>query len=399
MLALTWQGPTKVEVRDVPKPVLQEPTDVVVRVTSSAICGSDLHLFGVMGPYLTPGDILGHEFMGVIEQVGAQVGHLHEGDRVVVPFTISCGSCGLCSLGLQSQCETTQVREFQRGAALFGYTKMYGAVPGGQAQYVRVPQAHYGPIPVPDGAADERYLYLSDILPTAWQGVRYAGVHEGSTLAVVGLGPVGQLAARCARLLGASRVIGLDLVPERLSLASAHGVEAVDVSAVDDAAAAVLDATGGYGVDAVVEAVGMEASRGLVDTVAGAAASLTGRLPSSLGQAAMEKVGIDRMAALHASFQMVCRGGTVSMLGVYGGAADPLPLGNMFDKGVTVRMGQANVRRWTDELLEIVGRDDDVLGLESLATHHVPLTDAPAAYEMFRAKQDGCIKVVLDPTR
>jgi threonine dehydrogenase-like Zn-dependent dehydrogenase len=246
---------------------------------------------------------------------------------------------------------------------------------------------------------DERYLYLSDILPTAWQGVRYAGVHEGSTLAVVGLGPVGQLAARCAKYLGASRVIGVDLVPERLALAAGYGIETVDVSVVDDAADAVLDLTGGYGVDAVVEAVGMEAHGGPVDVAAGVGASLAARLPKALGKAAMEKVGIDRLGALQASFAMVCRGGTVSILGVYGGAADPLPLGALFDKGVTLRMGQSNVRRWTDELLAIVGQGQDVLGLESLATHHVPLTDAPAAYEMFRSKQDGCIKVVLDPTR
>jgi threonine dehydrogenase-like Zn-dependent dehydrogenase len=212
MKALTWQGKRKVSVEEVPDPTLQASTDAIIRVTSTAICGSDLHLYEVLGPYLTPGDVLGHETMGIVEAVGADVHHITVGDRVVVPFNISCGSCWMCSRQLYAQCETTQVREQGKGAALFGYTSLYGAVPGGQAELLRVPQAHFGPIKVPAGAADERYLYLSDILPTAWQAVAYADVPAGGTLAVLGLGPVGQLAARIALHQGVERVIGVDRV-------------------------------------------------------------------------------------------------------------------------------------------------------------------------------------------
>src|ERR1700753_680929 len=215
MRALTWQGTEKVEITDVPDPKIQEPNDIVIRVTSTAICGSDLHLYGVLGPFLKPGDVLGHEAMGVVEEVGGSISHLRPGDRVVIPFNISCGSCWMCDRGLFAQCETTQVRAQGKGAALFGYTSLYGSVPGGQAEYLRVPQAQFGPIKVPDGAPDERYLYLSDILPPAWQAVKFADVPEGGTLAVFGLGPVGQFAARIAKHLGVERVIGIDPVPER----------------------------------------------------------------------------------------------------------------------------------------------------------------------------------------
>ncbi|QQS01957.1 MAG: glutathione-dependent formaldehyde dehydrogenase [Austwickia sp.] len=396
MKALTWQGTDKVAVLDVPDPVIQEPTDAIVRVTSTAICGSDLHLYHVLGPYLDKGDILGHEFMGIVEEVGGQTGDLAVGDRVVVPFNISCGHCWMCDRGLQSQCETTQVRAQEKGAALFGYTRMYGSVPGGQAEYVRVPQAQYGPVKLPHEGADERYLYLSDILPTAWQGVKYADVHEGDTVAVFGLGPVGQLATRCARHLGAARVIGVDLVDDRLATASAHGVETVDLRTVDDAAMAIREMTNGRGADCVVEAVGMEAHGGPVNKAAEVAITATGFLPGPLARKAVETVGIDRMAALHGALLAARRGGTVSVSGVYGGAVDPMPMMDMFDRQLTVRMGQANVRRWTDELLGII-RDDDVFDLENLATHRLPLEQAPQAYATFQKKQDGCLKVVLKP--
>jgi threonine dehydrogenase-like Zn-dependent dehydrogenase len=234
MKALTWQGKRDVRVEEVPDPRIEQPTDAIVKITSSAICGSDLHLYEVLGPYLTPGDVLGHEPMGVVEEVGPDVTHVQPGDRVVVPFNISCGHCWMCSRGLFAQCETTQNYGTGKGATLFGYTSLYGAVPGGQAEYLRVPQAQFGPIKVPEGPADQRFLYLSDVLPTAWQGVQYAEVPSGGTLAVIGLGPIGQMAARIARHQGVERVIGVDLVPERLALAQRHGIETLDTRDVDD---------------------------------------------------------------------------------------------------------------------------------------------------------------------
>jgi threonine dehydrogenase-like Zn-dependent dehydrogenase len=332
--------------------------------------------------------------MGVVEEVGSDVGELAVGDRVVVPFNISCGACWMCTHGLQSQCETTQVTEQGKGARLFGYTSLYGAVPGGQAQYARVPQAQYGPIRIPADGSDERYLYLSDILPTAWQGVQYADLPPDGTLVVVGLGPVGQLATRVARHLGAGRVIGVDLVPERLALAAAHGVETLDAGTVDDVADAVLTITGGRGADSAIDAVGMEAHG---NPVAKAVIGVASSLPKPVARAATDRFGIDRLAALYASMGAVRRGGTVSLLGVYGGMADPMPMMELFDRQVTLRMGQANVRRWSDELLQLVRQDEDVFDLEGLATHHLPLESAPDAYEMFKDKRDGCVKVVLQP--
>lgn len=394
MRAVTWQGLGKVEVKEVPDPVLKEPTDAIVRVTSTAICGSDLHLYGVLRPYLEPDDILGHEFMGIVEQVGSAVTNLSPGDRVVVPFNISCGHCVMCKRGLFAQCETTQVRKHDKGAALFGYTSLYGAVPGGQTELVRVPHADFGPIKIESELPDERFLYLSDILPTAWQGVEFAAVPQGGTLAVIGLGPVGQLAVRAARRQGISRVLAVDLVPERLALAEQWGAETIDLDQVKDPAAALRELTDGRGPEATLDAVGMEAhgSPLAAGVVAGAV-----RLPRPAARVAMEHAGIDRLAALHMAMDAVGRGGTVSIVGVYGGMADPMPMMALFDKGVTLRMGQCHVRRWTDDLLQIALEDGDVFGLETLATHHLPLDAAPDAYEMFRDKSDGCIKVVLQP--
>lgn len=394
MRALTWQGLEKVAVQDVPDPVIQQPTDAIVRVTSTAICGSDLHLYGVLAPYLHPGDVLGHEFMGVVEQVGAAVENLAVGDRVVVPFTISCGHCFACDRGLFAQCETTRDHEQDTGAALFGYTSLYGRVPGGQAELVRVPHADFGPVKVPDGFEDERFLYLSDILPTAWQGVAYADVPDGGTLAVLGLGPVGQLAVRSAFQRGVQRVLAVDLVDERLELAAAAGAEVIDLREVKDVVAALKERTDGRGPESVLEAVGMEAHG---NPVAEKVIAATARLPKPLARKAIETVGIDRLDALHTALGAVQRGGTVSLSGVYGGMADPMPMMAMFDKGITLRMGQCHVRRWTDELAGIVEKEGDVLGLEQLATHRVPLEDAPEAYRMFQEKSDGCIKVVLKP--
>ena len=394
MRALTWQGLGDVRVENVPDPVLQDPTDAIVRVTSTAICGSDLHLYGVLGPYLQKDYVMGHEFMGIVEEVGPEVSNLAPGDRVVVPFVIACGHCWMCDRGLYAACETTQVREMGTGAALFGFSSLYGSVPGGQAEMVRVPHADFGPVKLPKDFDDERFLYLSDILPTAWQGVKYANVGEQDTLAVLGLGPVGQLAVRSAKLQGVQRVIAVDLVDERLATAKSWGVETVDLREVDDVSETLREMTDGRGPDGVLDAVGMEAHGNPVaeKIVAGAA-----RLPKALGRKTIETVGIDRLDALHTAIHSVRRAGTVSLSGVYGGMADPMPMMEMFDKGITMRMGQCHVRHWTDELLEIASRPEDVLGLESLATHHVSLDDAPEAYKMFQEKKDGCLKVVLKP--
>ena len=394
MRALTWQGLGDVRVENVPDPVLQDPTDAIVRVTSTAICGSDLHLYGVLGPYMHKNDVLGHEFMGIVEEVGSEVSSLKPGDRVVVPFVIACGHCWMCDRGLFAACETTQMREMGTGAALFGFSSLYGAVPGGQAEMVRVPHADFGPVKLPQDFDDERFLYLSDILPTAWQGVKYANVGEQDTLAVLGLGPVGQLAVRSAKLQGVQRVIAVDLVDERLAAAKSWGVETVDLREVDDVSETLREMTDGRGPDGVLDAVGMEAHGNPVaeKIVAGAA-----RLPKALGRKTIETVGIDRLDALHTAIHSVRRAGTLSLSGVYGGMADPMPMMEMFDKGITMRMGQCHVRHWTDELLEIASRPEDVLGLESLATHHVSLDDAPEAYKMFQEKKDGCLKVVLKP--
>ncbi|OBA51294.1 zinc-dependent alcohol dehydrogenase [Kocuria sp. ICS0012] len=394
MRALTWQGLGDVRVENVPDPVLQDPTDAIVRVTSTAICGSDLHLYGVLGPYLQKDYVMGHEFMGIVEEVGPEVSNLAPGDRVVVPFVIACGHCWMCDRGLYAACETTQVREMGTGAALFGFSTLYGSVPGGQAEMVRVPHADFGPVKLPKDFDDERFLYLSDILPTAWQGVKYANVGEEDTLAVLGLGPVGQLAVRSAKLQGVKRIIAVDRVDERLALAKSWGIETVDMREVDEVSDTLVDMTDGRGPDGVLDAVGMEAHGNPIaeKIVAGAA-----RLPKPLGRKAIETAGIDRLDALHTAIHSVRRAGTVSVSGVYGGMADPMPMMEMFDKGISMRMGQCHVRHWTDELLEIASRPDDVLGLESLATHHVSLEDAPEMYKIFQEKKDGCIKVVLKP--
>ncbi|MCK9795355.1 alcohol dehydrogenase catalytic domain-containing protein [Isoptericola sp. 4D.3] len=394
MRAVTWQGRERVEVEDVPDPRVEQPTDAVVRVTSTAICGSDLHLYGVLGMFLDSGDVLGHEAMGVVEEVGGEAGDLAVGDRVVVPFNIACGHCWMCRRGLQTQCETTQVRAQDKGAALFGYTRLYGQVPGGQAQYLRVPQAQYGPVVVPDdGSPDEQWLYLSDVLPTAWQAVEYADVPDGGSVVVLGLGPIGQMAARVARHRGAATVIGVDPVPERRLMAQRHGVIVFDPTG-RDTREAVLDLTEGRGPDSVIDAVGMEAHG---SPLAETTQKLVGMLPDAVAAPLTEKGGADRLAAFLAAVALVRRGGTVSLSGVYGGAKDPLPMMQIFDKQLTLRMGQANVRRWTNDLLPLVQDPADPLGVLDLRTHRLPIEEAPDAYRTFQHKEDGCIKVVLDP--
>lgn len=391
--AVTYQGRRHVSVEQVPDPKITEPTDAIIRVTSSGLCGSDLHLYELMGGFLDPGDILGHEPLGIVEEVGPGVDHIAKGDRVVVPFNISCGHCFFCDMQLYSQCETTQVKEYGKGAALFGYTKLYGQVPGGQAEYLRVPHADFGPIKVAEGPPDDRFLYLSDVLPTAWQAVKYAGVGPGTSVAVLGLGPIGQMACRVADHLGAERVFGVDLVPERLEGARSWGVETIDLSQ-GDVVERLQSLTSGRGPDSVIDAVGMEAHG---DAIAKMAHTAVGVLPKAVQQPMMERMGIDRLAAFKVAIEAVRRGGTISLSGVYGGMVDPIPMMELFDKQIQLRMGQANVKRWVPEILPLLEGDEDVLGVEKFATHHLPLDQAPAAYEMFQKKSDGARKVVFRP--
>jgi threonine dehydrogenase-like Zn-dependent dehydrogenase len=392
MKAVTWHGKRDVRVDNVPDPTIQEPTDAIVRLTSTAICGSDLHLYEVLGAFMNAGDILGHEPMGIVEEVGSGVNDVKVGDRVVMPFQISCGHCWMCNQGLQTQCETTQVREQGMGAALFGYSQLYGEVPGGQAQFLRVPQADGTTTVVPEGPPDERFLYLSDVLPTAWQGVAYADVPDGGTLVVLGLGPIGDMACRIALHQG-KRVIGVDLVPERLERVAARGAEVVNLEQVDDIGAHIREMTDGRGPDAVVDAVGMEAHGAPIGKIAHQMAAI---LPDKLGQKVMETAGVDRLTAFHAAIDIVRRGGTISLSGVYGGEADPLPMLTLFDKQIQLRMGQANVKRWVPEILPLL-TDEDPLGVDHFHTHRVPIDQAPEAYKTFQEKKDGAIKVVLDP--
>ncbi|HEY9294504.1 MAG TPA: alcohol dehydrogenase catalytic domain-containing protein [Microlunatus sp.] len=390
MRAVTWQGRRKVVVEEVADPKLVDDDDVIIKVTSAAICGSDLHLYEVLGPFMTRGDILGHEAMGTVVEAGPAVNNLAPGDRVVVPFNIACGTCFMCSRGLQSQCEQTQVREHSSGAALYGYSQLYGSVPGGQAELLRVPFANYGPIKITDDRPDERYLYLSDILPTAWQAVTYADAEPDSTVVVIGLGPVGQLAARIAVHRGHS-VIGVEPLAYRREIAVRHGIQAIDLD--DNTVETIMERTDGRGAAASIDAVGME-SHGSPAKLAQRAAGL---LPDAAARKVMTTAGVDALGALSLALRTVRRGGTVSLSGVYGGMADPMPLMQMFDRQLQLRMGQCNVRHWIDNLMPLVDDETDPLGLESLATHRMPLDKAPEAYEMFQKKSDDCLKIILEP--
>ncbi|AHY46222.1 Threonine dehydrogenase and related Zn-dependent dehydrogenase [Rubrobacter radiotolerans] len=393
MKAVVWHGKEDVRVDEVPDPKVQEPTDAVIRVTSTAVCGSDLHLYAKLSPIMRSGDIIGHEPMGIVEEVGSEVSHIKPGDRVVLPFNISCGHCFMCEQQLYSQCETTRdtgklaraasLLGRGKGASLFGYTHVYGAVPGGQAEYLRVPQAHFGPIKVPEEAGDapdERFLYLSDVLPTAWQAVEYADVPPGGSVAVFGLGPIGQMCCRIALHRGAGRVFGIDCVPERLSMAARWGAETVDFSAVDSVRDIILALTEGRGADVGIDAVGMEASGSAVDSVLQAT-----------------KLQLDKAHALRECASSIRRGGTLSISGVYTGPIQAFPLGDLFDMQLQVRMGQANVWRWVNDIMPLLTGDGDPLGTESLKTHTMALKDAPRAYRIFQKKEDGAIKCVLKP--
>jgi threonine dehydrogenase-like Zn-dependent dehydrogenase len=380
MKAVVWHGKEDVRVDDVEDPKIEEATDAIIKVTSTAICGSDLHLYSKLYPAMKEGDIIGHEPMGIVEEVGSSVTHIAPGDRVVIPFNISCGSCWQCQDGFYSQCDTTQNKGPRKGASLFGYTHLYGGVPGGQAEYLRVPQAHFGPIKVAGDQPDDRYLFLSDVLPTAWQAVDYAAIPQGGSVTIFGLGPIGQMCLRIARHLGAGRIIAVDQVPERLALARDWGAEVIDFSDVDDVTNAVWELTKGRGTDSVIDAVGMEAAGSLADSVL-----------------ATIKAQPDKLVALHHALGVCRRGGTVSLSGVYVGAFPMFPIGDLFDKQISLRMGQANVKRWIDDLLPLVEDPADPLGVATFASHHLPISEAPEAYKKFQEKQDGYFKVVLEP--
>jgi threonine dehydrogenase-like Zn-dependent dehydrogenase len=397
MRAVTWQGKRKINVEQVPDPVIQEPTDAIIKITSSAICGSDLHLYEVMTPFMESGDIMGHEPMGIVQEVGKSVTNIKPGDRVVIPFNIACGKCRMCKRGLTTQCEITQVREFDRGAAFFGYTKLYGHIPGGQAEYLRVPHADFMAKKVPEGPSDDRFLYLSDVLPTAWQAVKYANIPQNDTVVVLGLGPIGEMATRIAQHLGAKKVIGIDLVPERLQRSKGHGVDILDWNDFEKdqqkLAEAVREKLGGDGPSAVIEAVGMEAHG---SPSVKAIQTMTGLLPDTAAEKIFTTAGMDRLNSLHNAIEIVGRGGTLSIVGVFAGQADPISLDALFDKQVQVRLGQANAPFWTEEILPLL-TDEDPLGVDDFATHHVNLDEAARMYDVFQKKEVGCFKVVLQP--
>jgi threonine dehydrogenase-like Zn-dependent dehydrogenase len=391
--ALTWHGKRDVRVDNVADPIIQEPNDAIIRVTTTAICGSDLHLYEVLGLFMGEGDILGHEPMGIVEEVGRDVRHVKPGDRVVIPFTICCGHCWMCARGFQSQCETTQVRGQGLGAALFGFSKLYGDVPGAQAEYLRVPQANYMAIKLPEGPPDERFVYLSDVLPTSWQAVELASIPEGGTVAVFGLGPMGQMSSRIALQKG-HRVIGVDLVPERLEMARRFGIEVLNEDDHGNLPDVIREMTDGRGPDAVIDAVGMEAHGSPGGMLA---QTITGLQGDPLRTPVMERAGTDRLNVLYQAIDTVRRAGVITLIGHYdGGTSDPMPMLKLFDKQVQLRMGQANVKRWVDDIMPFL-TDEDPLGVESFATHRLPLEEAPLGYEIFRKKIDGAMKILLKP--
>lgn len=393
MKAVTWHGRRDVRVDTVPDPEIQEPTDAIIEVTSTNICGSDLHLYEVLGAFMHPGDILGHEPMGIVREVGSAVGSLTVGERVVIPFQISCGHCFMCDQQLYTQCETTQVRDQGMGAALFGYSELYGQVPGGQAEYLRVPQAQFTHIKVPEGPPDSRFVYLSDVLPTAWQAVAYADIPDGGSVTVLGLGPIGDMAARIAAHLG-YRVIAVDRIRERLARAEERGITTIDLSSRDESVGdAVRSMTDGRGTDSVIDAVGMEAHG---SPVASTLQKMTALMPDAIAKPLMQTAGVDRLDAFYTAIDTVRRGGTISLIGVYGGMADPLPMLTLFDKQVQLRMGQANVKKWVGDILPLLG-DDDPLGVDGFATHVLPLDEAPHGYDIFQKKEDGAVKIILRP--
>lgn len=387
MRALTYHGSHDVRVDSVPDPVMEDQEDILLRVTATAICGSDLHLYRGKVPGMEQGDILGHEFMGIVEEVGPGVTNLRPGDRVVVPFVIACGDCFFCERDLFASCETTNTgpgtavnkKTMRSGAGLFGFTHLNGGYPGGQAEFVRVPMGNTGPLKIPDALTDAQVLFLSDILPTGYQAVINAEVGPGSTVAIFGAGPVGLMAAACARMLGAERIFMVDHHPYRLKFAAEqYGVLPINFDSQDDPAQAIIEATHFRGVDASIDAVGFEAKGSTVETV------MTNlKIEGSSGAVLRQAIAATR------------RGGIVSVPGVYAGFIHGFLFGDAFDKGLTFRMGQTHVQKHMPELLELIGNGK--LQPDVIISHQLSLEQAVQGYEMFDLKQDDCRKVVLTP--
>lgn len=388
MKALAYHGKKDVRVDNVPDPRIVEPDDIILRVTATAICGSDLHLYRGKMPRMKSGDILGHEFMGIVEETGPEVTAVSKGDRVVVPFVIACGECFFCAMELHACCENTNTgrgailnkKQIPPGAALFGYSHLYGGVPGGQAELVRVPRANTGPFKVPDALSDDQVLFLSDILPTGYQAVVNANVEAGSSLVIHGAGPVGYMAAACARMLGAEQIFMVDHHPYRLEFArQTYGVIPINFDDVDDTAEAIIEQTPGHrGVDAAIDAIGFEAKGSPTETVLH-----TLKIEPSSGK------------ALRQCIATVRRGGTVSIPGVYAGFVHGFLIGDAFDKGLTFKMGQTHVQKVMAPLLEHVQNGD--LSPQVIISHHMPLTDAARGYQIFNDKEEECRKVILTP--
>ncbi|QDY44063.1 zinc-dependent alcohol dehydrogenase [Candidatus Pantoea soli] len=388
MKALTYHGPHRVRVETVPDPILEQPDDIILRVTATAICGSDLHLYRGKIPGTDHGDIFGHEFMGEVVEAGSEVTSVKIGDRVVVPFVIACGDCFFCHLHQYAACENTNSgrgailnkKNITPPAALFGYSKLYGGVPGGQAEYVRVPKANVGPFKVPLALPDDKVLFLSDILPTAWQAVQNAGLDKGSSVAIFGAGPVGLLSAACARLVGAEEIFMIDHNNYRLEFArQRYGVTPINFDEIDDPAAWIIDHTKNHrGVDAVIDAIGFEAKGSLTETVL---SNL--KLEGSSGK------------ALRQCIAAVRRGGVVSVPGVYAGFIHGFMFGDAFDKGLTFKMGQTHVQAYLPRLLSLI--EQGLLTPEEIVTHHMPLEEAARGYEIFEKRKEDCRKVILVP--
>ncbi|NHC02243.1 glutathione-dependent formaldehyde dehydrogenase [Acinetobacter sp. 187] len=387
MRALTYHGARDVRVETVSDPIIQEPDDVILQVTATAICGSDLHLYRGKIPQTKQGDIFGHEFMGIVVEVGPEVTQVKKGDRVIIPFVIACGNCFFCEHDLTAACENTNSgrgailnkKQIPPGAALFGYSHLYGGVPGGQAEYVRVPKGNVGPFKVPSSLSDDKVLFLTDILPTAWQAVTNAKVTQGSSVAIYGAGPVGLLSAACARMLGAEQIFIVDHNDYRLSFAQ-QTYQAIPVNFDKvDAAEYIISQTAGYrGVDAVIDAIGFEAKGSIIETV------MTNlKIEGSSG------------AALRQCIAAVRRGGTVSIPGVYAGPIHGFLIGDAFDKGLTFTMGQTHVHHYLPQLLEYIENGD--LSPEVIITHHMKLEDAAEGYRIFEKREEECRKVILTP--
>ncbi|HJU64047.1 MAG TPA: zinc-dependent alcohol dehydrogenase [Gemmatimonadaceae bacterium] len=389
MKAVTWHGKRDMRVESVPDPEIMNPRDAIVRITSTAICGSDLHLYNGYVPGMKRGDIMGHEFMGEVVEVGSDVKKLKVGDRVVVPFTISCGRCWFCEEGLWSLCDNTNpnaelpeaINGFSSGG-FFGYSHLFGGYAGGQAQLARVPMADYGPLPIPNGLTDDQVLFLSDVIPTGWQAAEQGNVSPGDVVAVWGCGPVGQLAVQSAFVLGAERVIAIDRIAERLALAEQARAETIDYSQTDDVIELLKQMTGGRGPDVCIDAVGMEAHGTSIDAVLDRAKQKV-------------KLQFDRANALRQAIQACRKGGTVSVPGVYTGFVDKFPIGPIFEKGLTLRAGQTHVQKYMEPLLERVEKGE--LDGTMIISHRLSLDEAPDGYKIFCDKEDSCTKIVLKP--